>query len=421
MRSLRSHAMTSGTWDRHRGHAPGYDVVGVGYNYRMDEPRAALLTARLTGLEDDIATRRALVHRYRELLRRRARRDRPLRGRRGRRLVLLRDARDRRGPRAARPAAGVHARGAQGPDQRPVPGDPRAQRLRGARAASCRAASSSGARSSRCPSSPRSRRATRIACCPRSPTACAPSAARAPPPAAEPWPRRPCVRGRASAAAIIERSPGLVPTALACAALLWFARRRGRLQGHDLDAGDAAARRGAGGLPGRAAAPAAVARRPWRPCCCSAAYGLWSLLSIAVGRPAGPGLGRRQPHAALRDRAGPLLALAAARRRGRGRAGRLRARRRRRSRWSSCCKVAGRRAGRSSTSTRRASREPVGYANANVALWMLGLIPCAILAGRRGLPAPLRGLFLGAACLLAGAAAAGPEPRLADRAADRRR
>jgi dTDP-4-amino-4,6-dideoxygalactose transaminase len=68
VRSLRSHAMTTGTWDRHRGHAPGYDVVGVGYNYRMDEPRAALLTARLTGLEDDIAARRRLVHRYREQL-----------------------------------------------------------------------------------------------------------------------------------------------------------------------------------------------------------------------------------------------------------------------------------------------------------------------------------------------------------------
>jgi dTDP-4-amino-4,6-dideoxygalactose transaminase len=68
VRSLRSHAMTTGTWDRHRGHAPGYDVVGVGYNYRMDEPRAALLTARLAGLEDDIARRRRLVHRYRELL-----------------------------------------------------------------------------------------------------------------------------------------------------------------------------------------------------------------------------------------------------------------------------------------------------------------------------------------------------------------
>src|SRR3954467_2392729 len=69
VRSLRSHAMTSSTWDRHRGHAAGYDVVGLGYNYRMDEPRAALLSARLPGLGDDIARRRRLVHRYRELLR----------------------------------------------------------------------------------------------------------------------------------------------------------------------------------------------------------------------------------------------------------------------------------------------------------------------------------------------------------------
>jgi dTDP-4-amino-4,6-dideoxygalactose transaminase len=67
-RSLRSHAMTSGTWDRHRGHSAGYDVVELGYNYRMDEPRAALLSARLEGLAEDITERRRLVHRYRRLL-----------------------------------------------------------------------------------------------------------------------------------------------------------------------------------------------------------------------------------------------------------------------------------------------------------------------------------------------------------------
>jgi dTDP-4-amino-4,6-dideoxygalactose transaminase len=67
-RSRRSHAMTSGTWDRHRGHALGYDVVDVGFNYRMDEPRAALLSARLPGLADDIARRRELTGRYRRLL-----------------------------------------------------------------------------------------------------------------------------------------------------------------------------------------------------------------------------------------------------------------------------------------------------------------------------------------------------------------
>ena len=67
-RSLRSHAMTSGTWDRHRGHSLSYDVVGVGFNYRIDEPRAALLSARLPGLGADIAERRRLTMRYRDLL-----------------------------------------------------------------------------------------------------------------------------------------------------------------------------------------------------------------------------------------------------------------------------------------------------------------------------------------------------------------
>ena len=67
-RSRRSHAMTTGTWDRHRGHSLGYDVVGLGYNYRLDEPRAALLSARLPGLGADIEARRAVTRRYRELL-----------------------------------------------------------------------------------------------------------------------------------------------------------------------------------------------------------------------------------------------------------------------------------------------------------------------------------------------------------------
>jgi dTDP-4-amino-4,6-dideoxygalactose transaminase len=67
-RSRRSHAMTSGTWDRHRGHAQSYDVVGLGFNYRIDEMRAALLSRRLDGLEADIARRRRLVSVYRNEL-----------------------------------------------------------------------------------------------------------------------------------------------------------------------------------------------------------------------------------------------------------------------------------------------------------------------------------------------------------------
>jgi dTDP-4-amino-4,6-dideoxygalactose transaminase len=67
-RSRRAHALTASTWDRHRGHAAGYDVVGLGFNYRIDEPRAALLEARLAGLAEDVEARRRIVHRYRALL-----------------------------------------------------------------------------------------------------------------------------------------------------------------------------------------------------------------------------------------------------------------------------------------------------------------------------------------------------------------
>jgi dTDP-4-amino-4,6-dideoxygalactose transaminase len=68
VRSLRSHGMTSGTWDRHRGHAETYDIVDLGFNYRMDEPRAALLLSRMTRVDEEIERRRAIVRGYRERL-----------------------------------------------------------------------------------------------------------------------------------------------------------------------------------------------------------------------------------------------------------------------------------------------------------------------------------------------------------------
>jgi dTDP-4-amino-4,6-dideoxygalactose transaminase len=68
VRSLRSHAMTSVTWDRHVGHAESYDVTGVGFNFRMDEPRAALGLSQLPRLDAEIAGRRRLAARYRERL-----------------------------------------------------------------------------------------------------------------------------------------------------------------------------------------------------------------------------------------------------------------------------------------------------------------------------------------------------------------
>jgi dTDP-4-amino-4,6-dideoxygalactose transaminase len=68
MRLLRSHGMTTLTWDRHRGHASGYDVVDLGFNYRIDEPRAALAARRLRRLDAENALRALLDARYRELL-----------------------------------------------------------------------------------------------------------------------------------------------------------------------------------------------------------------------------------------------------------------------------------------------------------------------------------------------------------------
>jgi len=68
VRLLRSHAMTSSTWDRHHGHDPAYDVIDIGFNFRLDEPRAALGLSRLERLGEDIAARRASVRTYRERL-----------------------------------------------------------------------------------------------------------------------------------------------------------------------------------------------------------------------------------------------------------------------------------------------------------------------------------------------------------------
>jgi dTDP-4-amino-4,6-dideoxygalactose transaminase len=68
VRLLRSHGMTTLSWDRHRGHASDYDVVDRGFNYRIDEPRAALARQRLGRLDTDNARRSALDRRYRELL-----------------------------------------------------------------------------------------------------------------------------------------------------------------------------------------------------------------------------------------------------------------------------------------------------------------------------------------------------------------
>jgi dTDP-4-amino-4,6-dideoxygalactose transaminase len=67
-RLMRSHGMTSLTWDRHRGHAAAYDVVRLGFNYRIDEPRTALATRRLARLDVENACRAGHDAHYREAL-----------------------------------------------------------------------------------------------------------------------------------------------------------------------------------------------------------------------------------------------------------------------------------------------------------------------------------------------------------------
>jgi dTDP-4-amino-4,6-dideoxygalactose transaminase len=68
LRLLRSHGMTTLTWDRHRGHAHSYDVVTQGYNYRLDEVRAALGLVQLRRLPAENAGRGEISKRYRERL-----------------------------------------------------------------------------------------------------------------------------------------------------------------------------------------------------------------------------------------------------------------------------------------------------------------------------------------------------------------
>jgi len=65
---LRSHGMTSLTWDRHKGHAYSYDVVDLGYNYRIDEIRAAIGLVQLSKVERNNERRRLLSQVYRDAL-----------------------------------------------------------------------------------------------------------------------------------------------------------------------------------------------------------------------------------------------------------------------------------------------------------------------------------------------------------------
>lgn len=65
VRRLRAHGMTTDTLQRDRGHAFSYDVTMLGYNYRLDELRAAIGLVQLSHLPIWNARRRELSGYYR--------------------------------------------------------------------------------------------------------------------------------------------------------------------------------------------------------------------------------------------------------------------------------------------------------------------------------------------------------------------
>jgi len=54
---LRSHGMTSMSYERAKGHSTAYDVVELGYNYRMDDIRSSIGLVQLDKIETDLTKR----------------------------------------------------------------------------------------------------------------------------------------------------------------------------------------------------------------------------------------------------------------------------------------------------------------------------------------------------------------------------
>ena len=66
-RRMRSHGQTKTAIDRMKGSA-GYDITEAGFNYRLDDIRAALGLSQMDRLDANLEARLALVSRYRERL-----------------------------------------------------------------------------------------------------------------------------------------------------------------------------------------------------------------------------------------------------------------------------------------------------------------------------------------------------------------
>jgi dTDP-4-amino-4,6-dideoxygalactose transaminase len=68
VRLLRSHGMTTMSYQRAKGHATAYDVVELGYNYRMDDLRASIGITQLHRLREDLLKRDKVRSWYLEAL-----------------------------------------------------------------------------------------------------------------------------------------------------------------------------------------------------------------------------------------------------------------------------------------------------------------------------------------------------------------
>jgi dTDP-4-amino-4,6-dideoxygalactose transaminase len=65
---LRSHGMTTMSYERAKGHSTSYDVVEFGYNYRMDDIHSAIGLVQLDKIEKDLESRASVRKMYIEAL-----------------------------------------------------------------------------------------------------------------------------------------------------------------------------------------------------------------------------------------------------------------------------------------------------------------------------------------------------------------
>lgn len=65
---LRSHGMTTMSYQRASGHATSYDIVELGYNFRMDDIRASIGVVQMKKLKQDLEKRILVRQRYIEKL-----------------------------------------------------------------------------------------------------------------------------------------------------------------------------------------------------------------------------------------------------------------------------------------------------------------------------------------------------------------